>query len=47
MPMANSRQPAAVIAPTDSRRESRWPTAAKIGTIAGPTATPNPVRMAE
>ena len=31
----------------DSRRDSRWPTAANTGTITGPTAMPRPVRMAE
>ena len=46
-PAANSRHPAAAIQPAPMRRDMRWPTAAKIGTIAGPTATPRPVRSAE
>jgi hypothetical protein len=46
-PREKSTQPAAVIHPTDKRWDSRCPMAANTGTIAGPTATPRPVRIAE
>jgi len=46
-PAAQKAQPAAMIRPALTRPDSRCATAAKMGTMSGPGATPRPVRSAE